>query len=711
MRPSAAALLSCALVTLPVHPVFAGPTATFTVDDYAAWDAGEAEDAFITSLGEVKPGWTTAEVSLDEVGGVWAAARDAGGVLYLGTDQDGAVWQVKGDKASKLAALDGAVAAVSLAVAGGAVYAGSMPNGEVWRIDPASGKARKLARLDGAETVWSLAASSDGKTLWAGTGPKGKLWRIDIASGKARAVFDSEDKRVMSLLVASDGAVWLGTSEKALLFRHDPASGKTRAIGDFAGNELGALAEHRGLIYAAANDLKEPTTTGVKTKAGVEEAEKKGEKGQKPKQPDAGSKPGAEAAPAAGAAPARQGERKGKGALYRVRGDGQLEQVHALSATYYTALAVGADGEIFAGAGDKGRIYLIEGDDSVSTAFDVEQRQIVAILGGGGPLTFVTGDASRLYRASGRASTSTYTSKVFDAGAAARFGNVVWHATGKVAIESRSGNTEEPGVGWSGWEAPRQATRAAAAGRRAKLVSPPGRYVQFRARLQSGDASLDRAALYYLPHNRPTRLTAITVTPAAASARKTLESGTADPRSPVVKLKWKVDNEDGDETVYKLAVRREGEVRWRPLPTGGKPLTATAWDWNTETYPDGEYRVRVTASDARSNGSERGLETSRTSELFVVDNTRPRIDDVKVVYPAASARASDAISVISEMAFSIDDGPWQLGGTQDGLFDDTTEMLRMVLPDDLPPGAHTLAIRVADEAGNIGATSLTFVVQ
>jgi hypothetical protein len=62
------------------------------------------------------------------------------------------------------------------------------------------------------------------------------------------------------------------------------------------------------------------------------------------------------------------------------------------------------------------------------------------------------------------------------------------------------------------------------------------------------------------------------------------------------------------------------------------------------------------------------------------------------------------------MAWSVDDRPWQLGGAQDRLFDDTTEMLRIKLPADLSPGVHTLAIRVADEAGNIGSASVSFRV-
>ena len=67
-------------------------------------------------------------------------------------------------------------------------------------------------------------------------------------------------------------------------------------------------------------------------------------------------------------------------------------------------------------------------DDSVSTAFDVGERQVVAVLPGLDRvgLTFVTGDGTKVYRSKGHASRATYTSKVFDSGAPARFGSLSW---------------------------------------------------------------------------------------------------------------------------------------------------------------------------------------------------------------------------------------------------------------------------------------------
>ena len=92
-------------------------------------------------------------------------------------------------------------------------------------------------------------------------------------------------------------------------------------------------------------------------------------------------------------------------------------------------------------------------------------------------------------------------------------------------------------------------------------------------------------------------------------------------------------------------------------------------------------------------------------------STSSSIEALKITYPKAQARASDAISTIAEMAFSVDDGPWQLGTTADGLFDDLGEDLRIDLPTGLARGTHTLAVRVADAQGNVGSTSTTFVIK
>jgi hypothetical protein len=695
-------------------PAGAVVTATWTVETYAQLDAGDASSAFITSTGEVRPGWTTARTAL-EGDAVWSALHLADGSVLIGGDSSGAapggaIWRLDSGGAKKVASIPGAIAVVSLAqTADGAIWAGAMPGNRVYRIDVAGGKVTPGAELKGAETVWSLAAN--GNTLYAGTGPSGTVF--ELAGGAVKTSFATEDKRVTALAITSDGAVWAGTSERAIVFRWDPKDHKLRAMADFAGNEVTALAAVGTGVVAAANELEDvqkPLAEPKKTATQVEAVEKPtAPKGVVAKLPEAGTKPGADK-------PAeldlgRRGAKKGKGALFRIGIDGRLDQLHALTATYFTSLVATPDGSVYAGAADKGRVYLVEPDGTVATAFDVDERAVSQVWLDGGRLGFATDDAAAVYRTTKRADAAKYMSDVFDAKAVARFGKLTWVASGKTRIETRSGNTAKPGVGWSDWAAPTAIGKLGGGNEGGSIASPPGRYLQFRVALEDDAARLQRVMTYYAPQNAATNVTDVTVEQATKDSLPTLKDSSSKPRSPVLRVKWKIENPDGDDTTYALEARREGEANWRPIATGKAPLTATQWEWNTETYPDGWYRVRVTSSDAAANSPDRALAASSTTTLFAIDNTRPVVELPAVAFPTARARARDGISAIVEMSYSIDDAPWQLGAPADGLFDDLSEELVVGLPKDLPRGTHTLAVRAADAAGNVGSTSVTFVVK
>jgi hypothetical protein len=682
-------------------------TATWTVETYQQFDAGDATSAFITSTGEVRPGWDSKRVKL-EGDAVWSALRLADGSVLIGSDANGAIYKVTGETSKQLVKLDGAIAVVALAqTSDGAVWAGTMPGNKLWKIDVNAGKATAGAALKDVETIWSLAAAGD--TVYAGTGPSGKLFAIK--GGTAREVFDTEDKRITALAVTSDGGVWMGTSERALVFRYDPKDGKARAMADFAGNEVSAIAPYKSGVVVAANDLLDPPPPVGKTPIQVETLEKPtAPKGQAAKPPDVGSKPGADKDPVAATDLGRKGAKKGKGALFRVGSDGRLDQLHALTAAYFTSVAVAQDGTVYAGAADKGRVYMVDNEDAVATAFDVDERSVSQLWFDKNLLGFATDDGAALYRATGRADQAKYMSDVLDAKASARFGKLTWIASGKVKIETRSGNTAKPGVGWSEWQAPTQIAKLGGGVEGGKIASPAGRYLQFRAALGDDDARVRRVMAYYVPQNAATEVQEVTVESSKENL-PTLKDLAAKPRSPILKLKWKIENPDSDDTVYTLEARREGEANWRPLQTGKAPLTATTWEWNTETYPDGWYKLRVTSTDAAANSPDRALTSAKISTMFAIDNTRPSIEGLSINYPKANARTTDQLSTISEMAFSVDDGPWQLGTTGDGLFDDSTEDLRIDIPAGLSRGTHTLAVRVADSAGNVGSMSATFVIK
>ena len=71
--------LSAALV-LPASAVV---TSTWTVETYQQLDAGDATSAFITSTGELRPGWDTKRTAL-EGDAVWASLPLADGSVLEG---------------------------------------------------------------------------------------------------------------------------------------------------------------------------------------------------------------------------------------------------------------------------------------------------------------------------------------------------------------------------------------------------------------------------------------------------------------------------------------------------------------------------------------------------------------------------------------------------------------------------------------------------
>src|SRR5581483_1255229 len=117
---------------------------------------------------------------------------------------------------------------------------------------------------------------------------------------------------------------------------------------------------------------------------------------------------------------------------------------------------------------------------------------------------------------------AVWTSKALDAGLRAHFGHLTWRGAGALEVSTRTGDTQTPDSTWSPWSA------AIAEG--GAVPSPAGRYVQVRARLKDGAATLSDVVLafriYYL------RAVVTEITAHDRSAAETKEGLTASGASP-----------------------------------------------------------------------------------------------------------------------------------------------------------------------------------
>jgi outer membrane protein assembly factor BamB len=683
----------------------AAPTKTFRQTTAKDFEEGEATASMILPDGTVVPGMKTSPVSVDAAF-VWCSTLSADGkTAYFGTGDQGRIYatDVTGGeaRARKVVQLDAAWVTSLVARPDGTLVAGTTPGGKLYTVDPKKGEARPFATL-GTDHVWTLVLDAKSGVVYAGTGGPGKIFAID-RGGRSKELWDSGDKHVVSLLQADDRHLYAGTSDEAILFRVG-LDGHAEALGDFDAEEVRALARAGNALYVAVNDFDRaagaPPTLPVPAH------------GTRITVSPTGS-------PASVGALPRPGQRKSKGALYRIEPDGHTEQIFSIGDGYFTSLSVDADGRAYVGTGTEGRVYRVDPDRQATLAIDLPERQALTLLRSGKTFLVGTGDVGGIYRvALASARQATYLSRVLDGDFRAQWGLLRWHGTHELGVETRSGNTAKPDATWSAFAGLDHA-RGTSDGGVGLVKSPPARYVQYRVSFGAPEARVEQVSLAYLPQNQRAHITEITSgdNPGAAPALSTAgalgslggvsstPAASARVHSPTIKLHWKVDNPDGDELVYRLSFREENDAVWRPLG-GPDPLTKTDFDWNTEGLPDGGYVVRVVASDERAQPRDRVLESSLASAPILVDNRKPEVAGLSAKYPFVSGRARDDQSPLTSLEYAVDGGEWQVLSPADGLCDDLVESFTVKLPP-LSPGPHAVTVRAWDSADNVGAGAVT----
>jgi hypothetical protein len=302
---------------------------------------------------------------------------------------------------------------------------------------------------------------------------------------------------------------------------------------------------------------------------------------------------------------------------------------------------------------------------------------------------------------------------VLDAEAPARWGRLWWTGSRDLVIETRSGNTGKPDASWSAFR--RLAGVVAHDGEsNGEIKSSGARYLQYRATLPGRDSIVRDVSIYYLPHNQRARVTEVylgdaspAATPAAGSTAPAPTPTPTATRShtATLKLRWKVENPDGDELIYKLWFRREGDSVWRPLG-GPEPLGKPEYDWSTDSVPDGRYAIRVWSSDEKVTATGAALDHRFESPPFLVDNTKPEVAGLAARGGAVTGRVRDAASAISAIEYSVDGGEFRPATVDDGILDERDEAFRIRLPKALPPGPHLVNVRAWDAADNVGAARI-----
>lgn len=601
--------------------------------------------------------------------------------------------------------------------ADGTVFAGSSPRGKVYRVADGQGEVW----FDPGETyIWDLARAADGSLLVA-TGTTGKLYRVTDA-GKGSVFFDSEDTHIRSIQPLPDGEVLAGTAGEGLILRI-AGPGKARTLYDAVQPEVVALAvdgSTPGGFYAAvlASEASLTDMSGQRAQPSQQQSEE-GEQAaaegvtvtvtSEPAQSYTGSRP--------------LGFQGPRSEVLRIAPEGLVESVWRFDNETVYSLGWFRD-RLWVGTGLDGKLYSFR-DRKMVLEKDVDERQVVAIVGDRPGPAFATTNAAAFHRVSGATERQgRYTSPALDAGQISRFGSLRWEGRpvrgGKVSFSARTGMSSEPDSTWSAWTEPVAGEETALGG------LPAGRYVQWRADLSAGNGSSPRIArvtVSYRQLNLPPRIRSFSVLdpgevlvpsnfnptnqifepahPNREGIFTTLGVPRDDtPRKSVWKygyrtLRWDVSDPNGDDLRFALSFRREleGDSGWL---SAVDDLEEPFYSFDATVIPDGLYRFRLRVSDRASESPEAALVAEEVSEPVLIDHTPPRILAVRRQGDAYRVTVEDGASPLREAQVSVDAAGWQAAVVEDGLLDGRREILEAPAP----AKAHMVLLRLVDAAFN-----------
>src|SRR5579883_2197290 len=664
---------------------------------------------------------------------LWSVASDSKGNLYVagGGSGTGTAKLFRIDSSGKsrtFAELDGLEIHAVAVDSKDQVYAATDPDGKIYKIS-SDGKPRVF--FDPRQKyIWAMAFNSKGD-LFVATGEQGEIYRVN-PDGTGTLFFKTEDTHARSLAIDAHDNLVVGTEPSGLILRLSPAA-EGFVLYQAPKREITAVAvDSNGAIYAAGAGNKTAATPIAPAPAPIAPV---------PSTLGAGGNVTVLASPAAQRVP-NQGLGQqlpaviGGSEVYRINVDGSPRKVWSHTQDIVYAITFDAQSHAILGTGNRGRIYRMDSDALSTELIDASPTQVTNFAKGPrGDLYVVTANIGKLYRLGpGLEQHGTFESEVLDAGSFSYWGRINYRGSGTISISTRAGNLNRPESNWSPWaalQADRNVKPVCELCGSGRSISPAARFLQYKVELGSQAGSVPAEISYveiaYLPKNVAPAIEEIEITPAnyrfpaqtlsitpsnnitlpamgqpRKSSSPSLDLGnsqTMNYSKGYLGARWLASDENADSLVYKVEIRGTNESTWQLLKDGVKEKYLS---WDSAAFPDGEYVLRVTASDAPSNPPNQALEISLVSDPFLIDNTPPQIMNL-VASPSGNKvqvtwKARDARSNIDKAEYSVNGGEWMRVEPVNKLTDSPEEDYRLEL--DRTSGEQVIAIRVSDEYDN-----------
>jgi hypothetical protein len=707
-------------------------THLWTQSRYEEFEKGRPHGVAIRSDGSIIPGPKVTSTFTTPSTYVWAVASDKAGNAYLATGSPATVLKVTPDgKSTKLfETKDLTVQAIAVGP-DGAIYAASLPSGKVYKLKAdATGLNETTAAVafDPAATeekpkyIWDMLFDPQGR-LYIATGGPAAIYRVDAsrAGAKPEVFFKSDEQHIRCLAFDRAGNLLAGSDSGGLVYRIGK-DGKGFILYNAPKREITSIAvgdngSGKEAIWVSAVGERSrsslpplPVTGNATVTATITIVQ-----------------PGSVQAFNSNTIVTDGSD------IYEIAPDGAPRKLWSDKETVIYALMATPKG-LLAATGNRGRVYRFHEDGQFEDLAHLEASQAVGFADAPDGYFVGTANSGKLYTLSHAADPeANYESDVVDAGVVSTWGRAETQvgtgaSSGTFDLFARSGNVENPERNWSDWV---KVTPGVAADGK-NLGVPAARFAQWKAVLHD-NASISSVGLNYLPLNVAPSVDEIVVqTGARVNAAAQFQQqpqqisitfpsaqgngpsfpepsgngplpGLRDKSS--VTVRWAAKDENGDELIYSVYFRADGDRDWRLLKDN---VTDKYYTFDSALLPDGGYRIKVVASDAPSHNPGEALTADKVSDRFVIDTATPVISGLAARLEGekihVTATATDSASPIAHAEYSVDAGPWQYIEPVGKLSDSLVETYDFSAPlKAAPAGEHIVTLRVYDRYENVTA--------
>ena len=761
-RSILAGLLILAIATPAL--LYAERTRFWRQSESAEFEKGTPNGVAIRSDGKLTPAPKFATFSDPNLAYLWQLRTDSRGRVYAAGGSDAKVLRFDDPAKPTTVFESGELSAQTIAFdSHDNLYVGTSPDGKVYKVTPDGTKSTFFDPK--SKYIWALAIDAQGD-VFVGTGDKGEIFAV-TPEGKGQLFYQSDERHARSLSFDAKGNLLVGTDPNGLILRiaiarksaaDPPSAGSSFVIWETNKKEVTSLlTDSAGNLYAAAIGEKQRTPASLTPNIFPPAAQPAVIQSQ-------ALTPNAQVqttiAPMITQFPFFPSTTGGS-EVVKIAQDAPPLTVWTSREDLVFSMGLAPNGKVLLGTGNKGSIIELESDTVYSTVAKPPSSQVTSLVSGpDGKVLVGTANPGKVFTLGpGYEASGSFESQTFDAKLFSHWGRLTWWGengatNGKVSFYVRSGNTASPEKNWSPWSGPY--TKASGE----NVTAPAARFVQWKAVFAdaasnpgSPNAEVSWVAIAYQPENVAPVIDDIVVQDPNVRIQGFPSLASAPGAAPPVQLKmpqrpsaaafplinttpevnaskaskveippqgfeekgyqsvvWAVHDDNDDDLIFAVYYRAENDATWRLLKD---KLTQRFYSWDTTTMPDGAYYLKVVASDLPSNPPSMALSGELTSDRFEIENTTPRIENLRAEAVAGGAKVSfDGVSssiAIDHARYSVDAGEWFVVFPV-GLLSDAPRESYSFSVSGLAPGEHTIAVQIADRFDNTSVAKVNFTV-